>query len=465
MKDTVLQRSHSLRALVAVAVAIATLLTLAPAAQAHSIDQSYLYFDILPDRIEGRLELRVSDINEVFELNIVDAGDESIDGLEANAEEIQAYIEQHMSFRETSADWKYSFADEITVLDTDTGTFAQFHFTVNEDFVEIPRAWDVELDVFFEQLPDNQAFVLIASYWDGGVFNNEADFLSIFKVGDTTQSVTIDEPSFWAGLWSTIDLGILHIRIGTDHILFILVLVLPSVLVFRSIEDERDSGDQSGSGWMPGSSFRSSLWKVLKIATMFTIAHSITLSLAGLGLLGFPSRPVEALIALSIVVAALHNLRPIFREKEWLIAFGFGIFHGLGFAGLLDGLGLDKGRKIWSLLGFNIGVEIGQAVIILLVFPILFILRRTRVYEPLMRVASIGMAVVATNWFIERVFGFESGLGDIVDKILKFPRVLAPLAIIAAASAAWYWWERGRGELIALPKSSTDETSQPTLVH
>ncbi|MEE9417580.1 MAG: HupE/UreJ family protein [Acidimicrobiales bacterium] len=442
------------RMLAASLIALATFLTLVPSAQAHSIDQSYLYFDILPDAIEGRLELRVSDINEVLGLDIVEAGDNSVTGLEANADTIEAYIRQHMFLREGASEWQYSFTDEITVLDTDTGTFGQFHFVVDEAFDDIPRAWDVELDVFFEQLPDNQAFVLIASYWDGGVFNNEADFLSIFKADDTIQPVTIDEPSFWAGLKSTIDLGILHIRIGTDHILFILVLVLPSVLVFSS----------KANGWQPGQSFRSSLWKVLKIATMFTIAHSITLSLAGLGLLGFPSRPVEALIALSIVVAALHNLRPIFHEKEWLIAFGFGIFHGLGFAGLLDGLGLDKGRKIWSLLGFNIGVEIGQAVIIMLVFPILFMLRRTRIYEPLMRLASIAMAIIATNWFVERIFGFESGLGSIVDKLLKFPRVLAPLAIAALAAGGWFLWERHRDALLAIPEPTDPQTSESVLV-
>lgn len=461
-----------LAGLAALSLVAISLFGFASPASAHRINESYLYFNVLEDSIEARLELRVDDINEVLGLNIPDDPDAAEAAVIANSERLQDFARPHLRLAEGGSNWDYTFTD-VEVLDTETGLFALLSLDVNEDFAEVPRAWDVELDVFFDELPENRAFVLIESYWDGGIFNNEANALHDFKVGDTIQTVTIDDPSFFAGLWGTIDLGIEHIEIGTDHILFVLVLLLPSVLVFGRGSDNRGSV-QGDPFWMPAQDFKSSFWKVLKIATMFTIAHSITLTLAGLGLFELPSRPVEALIALSIIAAALHNLRPVFNDKEWLIAFGFGLFHGLGFAGLLTDLGLDRTNRVWSLLGFNIGVEIGQAFIILVIFPVLFLLRRTSLYAHVLRLGSIGMALIATNWFIERVFDVETGLGDYVDKGLKFPRVLAPIALAAVFAIFWQRREAGRNALIPLPgdhgvpaKSESDSDSdeaKPALV-
>lgn len=432
-------------AVIAAALAALVVLGLATPASAHSINESYLYFNVFEDSIEARLELRVDDINEVLGLDIPEEGQEAEAAIVANRAALEEFSRPHLRLAEGGTDWDYTFTD-IELLESETGNFALLSLEIDEEFAEVPRSWEVELDVFFEELPNNRAFVLIESYWDGGIFNNEANALRDFDAGDTIQTVTIDEPSFLAGLWGTVDLGIEHIEIGTDHILFVLVLLLPSVLVFG-----RRNPESTEDEWLPAQDFRSSLWKVLKIATMFTIAHSITLTLAGLGVFELPGRPVEALIALSIIAAALHNLRPIFNDKEWLIAFGFGLFHGLGFAGLLADLGLDRTNRVWSLLGFNLGVEIGQAIIILLIFPILFLLRRTKLYDFVLRAGSIVMAIVATNWFIERVFDIETGLGDIVDTVLKFPRVLIPIAIAAVFAFFWQRREGQRGALIDLP--------------
>lgn len=459
--------SQLTRVLAAVALAAVTLVALAAPASAHRINESYIYFNVLEDSIEARLELRVDDINEVLDLGIpTDPDDpEAVEAaLVANQSTLEEFSRPHLRLSEGGNNWGYTFTD-IEALDTETGYFALLSLDIDEEFTEIPRAWEVELDVFFDELPDNRGFGLIESYWDGGIFNNEANALVDFDAGDTVKTMTIDAPSFLAGMWGTVDLGIEHIEIGTDHILFVLVLVLPSVLVFG-----RRESDLAGTGdsWMPAEDFKSSLWKVLKIATMFTIAHSITLTLAGLGVFELPGRPVEALIALSIIAAALHNLRPIFNDKEWLIAFGFGLFHGLGFAGLLADLGLDRTNRVWSLLGFNIGVEIGQAFIILVTFPILYMLRRTALYTHVLRWGSIVMAAVATNWFIERVFDVETGLGDIVDKVLKFPRVLLPLAVAAVFAFAWQRREASRNALIPLPSEDTargsSEDAEPAMV-
>jgi len=147
-------------------------------------------------------------------------------------------------------------------------------------------------------------------------------------------------------------LGVDHIRTGPDHILFVPVLLLPAVLVFNTI-------------WRPAENFGASLWRITRIVSMFTVAHTITFSLAGLDILPLPpSKFVEAIIAISIAAAAIHNLRPIAQNKEWLIAFAFGLFHGMGFAGLVDGLEVSQSTKLLSLLGRNLGIEIGQTVVV-----------------------------------------------------------------------------------------------------
>jgi hypothetical protein len=187
--------------------------------------------------------------------------------------------------------------------------------------------------------------------------------------------------------------GVWHIWLGFDHILFLLSLLLPAVLVRR---DAR---------WQPAPSFRAAFIGVAKVVTAFTAAHSVTLSLAALGVVALPSRWVESAIALSVVLAALNNLRPLVGESRWIAAFAFGLVHGFGFAGALQDLGLPSGSLALSLAGFNAGVEIGQLAIVAAFLPLAFASRATPAYR---RVALAGgstvIAAVAAVWLVERAF-------------------------------------------------------------
>jgi hypothetical protein len=272
----------------------------------------------------------------------------------------------------------------------------------------------------------------------------KADTLLRYTANNTTQTVDLGDTSFWSGVTGVIALGVEHIRIGTDHILFIVALVLPSVLVFGR-----------APGWQPSPSFAASLWRVLKIMSMFTVAHTITLTLGGLGIIELPSALVETVIAVSIILAALHNLRPVLVNREWLIAFGFGLVHGFGFAGLLSDLGLTQSRLFVSLLGFNIGIEIGQAIIIMLVFPALFLARRTRVFLPAMNVVSLLLIAVASAWAIERAFGVNLGTDWIMVRASVWPRQLVPVALAYLLAGAAYRGDRTNDRLLPLP-SGTD---------
>ena len=175
--------------------------------------------------------------------------------------------------------------------------------------------------------------------------------------------------------------------------------LLPAVLV-RADTDERR--------WSPAPGFAPAFWDVVKVVTAFTLAHSITLSLAALGVVRLPSRWVESAIALSVVLAALNNIRPLVYEKRWVIAFCFGLIHGFGFASVLTDLGLPREALLIALVAFNLGVELGQLVIVSVFLPLAFALRTTALYQRVIVVfGSAAIALVALAWLVERAFNLK----------------------------------------------------------
>ena len=194
----------------------------------------------------------------------------------------------------------------------------------------------------------------------------------------------------------TVTEGIWHIWTGYDHILFLLALLLPAVLT-------RQDGR-----WEPKGSFASVIGEVLRVITAFTLAHSLTLSLAALGLVHLPSRVVESAIAASVVLAALNNLRPSITRAAWIVAFAFGLIHGFGFASVLIYLHLQRINIELGLLGFNSGVELSQLAIAIAFLPLTFLVRQTSFYRRLLFPwGSAAIAVVAALWFAERVFNLS----------------------------------------------------------
>ena len=185
--------------------------------------------------------------------------------------------------------------------------------------------------------------------------------------------------------------GVWHIWIGFDHILFLLALLLPAVLWW---ENDR---------WRPALTLRVVLLETASVVTAFTLAHSLTLTLAVLGVVDLPSRLVESVIALTVVLAALNNLYPVVTTRRWLLAFVLGLIHGFGFASVLRELGLPSDALALALAGFNLGVETGQLAIVALVLPLAFALRQTWLYRRLaLPVGSAAVALLALIWCLER---------------------------------------------------------------
>lgn len=187
-----------------------------------------------------------------------------------------------------------------------------------------------------------------------------------FTVGDSTTASS----SLQFGT-----MGVEHILLGLDHVLFVVALIL---------------GAQS---------FKS----LLQVTSMFTVAHSVTLVSTLLGGITVPAMVVEPLIALSIAFVAVENLLGSTRHRLPVV-FGFGLLHGLGFAGSLRITDQVSPELLVSLLSFNVGIETGQALLLLAVFPLVLLVRRTRLSVPVVRSATGVVAAFGTFWFVERFF-------------------------------------------------------------
>ena len=247
---------------------------------------------------------------------------------------------------------------------------------------------------------------------------------------DPIATLDLRRPDRWQEFRSFVTDGVWHIWTGIDHLLFIMSLLLPAVMMRRRRDDPggREADWTGGGGallagaggtgrtwvaartmaryeWVPVRSWWAAFVDVIKVISGFTLSHSVTLTLATLGIIDLPSRLVESGIAISVIVAAANNLYPIVRQRIWLIAFAFGFVHGLGFASALYGLQLPPLSMAASLGGFNVGVELGQEAIVLAVMPLAFLLRRTRFYrDGVLRWGSVIIITLATGWLIQRAF-------------------------------------------------------------
>jgi hypothetical protein len=248
--------------------------------------------------------------------------------------------------------------------------------------------------------------------------------------------VDLGTGSEYRGFVSMVSLGIDHIREGTDHQLFLLTLLLPAPLL------------ASGRRWRSGLPARGALRRIATITLSFTLGHSVTLALGALGV-PVPQQLVEAMIAVSILVAAAHAVRPLFPGREALVAASFGLVHGLAFSETLRELHLSGIRLVLSLLGFNLGIEAMQLFIVALVLPPLILLAHTRAYPPLRVISATATAVAAAGWLGARL-GFPNPVADAADQIgvIALP-VVAGLWISALVPAL-----SGR-RVLTRPKSAT----------
>lgn len=369
-------------------------------ASAHKLGQSYVFLRVADGAIDGRIELTIADANRFVGLDLPQRGAKRAD-IAPHAAAIAAYLQAHVGFAPNGRPQPVEFSDYgIDVVPI--ADYVVMRFALADGGRAISSV-DVDYRVGFSAMPEHRGLLVIEHDWGSGTFNDERNVALVFGPDSTHQRLDLSRSSVWTGLRAMIGLGTHHIWVGIDHILFLTALLLPAVV------------RREGRMWQPVTEFKAALWHVAAVVTVFTAAHTITLSLAALDVARLPSRVVESVIALSIAVAALDVLYPVFGKRIWLIVFGFGLFHGFGFASVLRDMGIPGNRLVISLIGFNLGVELGQLAIVGVIFPLLFAMRRTALYlRVVLRFGALALIFVAAYWFTERVLEIDLPLGAIL---------------------------------------------------
>lgn len=365
-------------------LAIALLLLSVPA-WAHKPSDSYLSLTVKDSQAEGQWDIALRDLDYAIGLDADDDGTITWGEVRARHDAIASYALSHLTLHAGDRPCSTAMVDQLIDHHTD-GTYAVLRFTAA--CPSSIRDLSMDYRLLFDLDAQHKGLLKLT---DG----NET-LAAIFSLESPAQQFTLGETSTWRQAQQYAHEGIWHIWLGYDHVLFLLALLLPSVL--RRVADR----------WEPTLDFFSALGEVVAIVTAFTLAHSITLGLATLGLITLPSRLVESAIAASVLFAAFSNLYPALSQRRWLAAFLFGLIHGFGFATVLSDLGLPKGSLALSLVSFNLGVEVGQLAIVAIFLPLAYGLRKSWTYQRLILVSgSLGIAALACAWLIERTLDLK----------------------------------------------------------
>nr|WP_298728284.1 HupE/UreJ family protein [uncultured Steroidobacter sp.] len=362
-------------------IAILLLALTAALVHAEPAHEALLSLRVDEARVRGEWQVPLRDLDALLALDTNHDGEIAWPEIEHRRKEIEESLDANLRILADGVDPGVRF-EKLTF-----GTRQNEPFVLSE-FSAIASqpiaALDVDYTLLFEQRPEHRASLRVI--WEG-VGSQRAEITApggatIFARAAVTRT----------GFAELLKSGVWHIWIGYDHVLFLLVLLIPAVLR-RTPQGREAATDFSGP-----------FLRVIVIVSAFTVAHSITLSCAALGWIVLPGRLVESAIAASVLIAALVNLLPRTAGASGVwIAFGFGLLHGFGFANVLSEVDAEGEPVLRTLIGFNLGVELGQLAIVAVFLPVAYLLRGTRFYRTgVLYGGSSAAAACAMVWLWQR---------------------------------------------------------------
>ncbi|GGN00729.1 HupE/UreJ family protein [Streptomyces fuscichromogenes] len=454
--------SHALRMLAGIATAVtAALLLAAPPAAAHPMPHSVLLLDVHETSVSVELELPVSDFSRASGIELDDRT--TARQLAARRAVIRRYLAAHV--RPTTLKgkaWTVAFGDVVLNRAEQTSTGPYRELTVRATLTP-PAGGDTRhfalgYDAVVHQVVTHTVLVSIRQDWatghvadgDGG----SATQVGVIRIDTRTMKVTpltinLETGSVWSGTYAMFRLGADHILEGTDHLLFLLILLLPTPLL------------ASRHRWRGTVDAKTAMGRMARTTLAFTIGHSLALALSAFGKLDIPAQPVEAFIAFSILVGAVHAIRPLFPGHEAVVAGFFGLGHGLAFSFVLAQMHLSTAQLALSLAGFNLGIEAMQLLLVLLAMPSLLLLTRLPRTAVVRCACAALTAVAALGWLLDRL-GLANPVARAADSAGTHTSELF-VVLTGAAVLAALWTavsrRRGRGPVRA---PDTSETLQRT---
>jgi len=349
-------------------------------ALSHQTSTGYLTAELNNSgTLNGELQIRLFDLERVIGLDQNRNGQLTWGEALSEVDAVEQYISNNLNFQRDQKICSASF----------TGAW-QLDSHFNEPYLVLPVsaqcaiAGDLQInyDGFFDY--DNEHKLLLNFR---GVKNSYSRVIS-------NENRVLELDAVNGSRWSTFEeftkQGAIHIWIGIDHILFLMCLLLATVFGLERASFQRFK------------SLRENGWEILRVVTAFTVAHSITLAAVALNWITVSSTWVELGIAVTVLAAALNNIYPIIINIA-SVTFGFGLLHGMGFAGVLGELGLPSDQKLLTVLAFNLGVEFGQLIIIAAVLPLMYLINKHDLKpKHCLTGGSTAIAIIAAIWIIER---------------------------------------------------------------
>jgi HupE/UreJ protein len=363
------------------AVLLWLLLAVVSTAQAHIASNGFLTLNVEGRKLSGSIELAMRDAELAVGLDANRDGEITWGEVRSHQRDLELYVRSKLIVGDGATRCAEEFAP-VEVNERVDGNYLWLPLTATCGAAQLTN-----LSVDYQLMQ--------------GIDPSHRGLLTVTAWGTTqtgvlqgTQSIALNHPSVWRAFTEYLQTGVWHIWSGIDHLLFLLSLLLPAVLRRRE------------NHWEAVPLAKPAFINILKVVTAFTVAHSVTLSLAAFDIVRLPSRLTESVIAASIVVAALNNIFPKVTEGRWRIAFTFGLLHGFGFASVLADMGLPPGARAISLVSFNLGVEAGQLAVVLAIMPLAYAIRATSFYrQAVMRWGSSAIAALAFVWLIQRSIG------------------------------------------------------------
>jgi HupE / UreJ protein len=376
-------------------VCLVTLLGLRGFVYAHPMPNSVVVLNIHEKHYTGQIQLPLGELQTAIGMAVNDDSNRLIERL---GDSLKKYLIQHIrpkSFEGKPWSVTLGAMKVVEIQNPISGTYKELviNFEMSPPQNHDLRNFYFDYDVILHQVASHQVLVALKEDWQRGIVSEDSSSQQVGVIAWDIPSGTIkpfqislEAGSTWRGFQKMCSLGIKHISEGTDHLLFVLTLLL-SIIKPTTNKD----------------TYKTVLKNILKIITAFTVGHSLTLLVGSLGWVRPPSQIIEILIAVSILISAIHALKPIFAGREIFVAAGFGLIHGLAFANTLVNLSLTPKYMFLSILGFNIGIELMQLVIIALTIPWLMLLSQAQYYSFLSRGGAVVVAVAAVAWLFERI--------------------------------------------------------------
>lgn len=405
-------------------------------AAAHDVPQSIALLDIGESSIGLELQLPLSELGTAFNAPLGAHPDTLVRRYGAR---IESYVEDGLRVYDPRGRAYTMNIESLSLRHTDnpnwtSNDWLDVHAKLLAPANGSAAAFSLYDSVIMQRVISHRALIYVRRDLRNNLLGDKPVLVGVLSFGKDHIKVDGSSGSWCKGFAHLYVLGMRHIAEGTDHLLFLLTLLLPAPLIAVA------------KRWQAGEGAAQSVKAIVRVVTGFTLGHSLTLSLAATGLVSPPTALIEVLIAVSILVSSLHAWRPLFCGHELLIASGFGLIHGLAFAETLAGLNFDPLTLTLSLLGFNLGIESMQLLVVAATLPLMISLAGTRCYTAVRLGAAAIAALCAVGWIVERAGHRANPMKFLIDA-LSAPPAWVIVSVCAASTVSMLimavkLWER-----------------------